>query len=393
MGEDQHIRQLFKKYIEGQCTRKEVEQLLSYFGNCGDDSEMMELISGEMHRDDKIEDAGILNSITQTAGQKIFARTKHRSLHLSTFAKVSIAAALLIGLAIFLILSSRVSRNVKKFSDGDISVLAGTDKAVLSLSDGRRIPLGKNAALTLAEENGTKITQEKDGKIIYQGSSGQVEKNLTNELEVPKGGQFSVTLSDGTKVWLNAGSTLKYPVNFAVRGNRTVQLTGEAYFEVAKDSSRPFVVNTQRQRIEVLGTHFNINSYSEEPKSITTLAEGSVRVRPLSGAMSSFVLKPGESAITDTKSTQVGKADMQTAMAWRKGMIYFRDAPLTEIMRQVSRWYNIEIDYNAKVPDRSFTGGIYRNADLSELLKILMLNDIHFTLTENQNNRKLIVKP
>lgn len=129
-----------------------------------------------MHRDDKIEDAGILNSITQSAGQKIFARTKHRSLHLSTFAKVSIAAAILLGLAIFLILSSRVSRNVKTFSDGDISVLAGTDKAVLSLSDGRRIPLGKNAALTLAVENGTKVTQEKDGKIIYQGSSGQVEK-------------------------------------------------------------------------------------------------------------------------------------------------------------------------------------------------------------------------
>lgn len=393
MEEDQHIRQLFEKYIAGQCTEKEVEQLLSYFGNCGDDSEMMELISREMHRDDKIEDAGILDSITQSAGQKIFASTKHRPLHLSTFAKVSIAAAILIGLAIFLMLSSRVSWNVKTYSDGDISVLAGTDKAVLSLSDGRRIPLGKNAALTIGEENGTKITQEKDGIITYQGSAGQVEKNLTNMLEIPKGGQFSVTLSDGTKVWLNAGSTLKYPVNFAVRGNRTVQLTGEAYFEVARDSSRPFVVNTQRQRIEVLGTHFNINSYSEEPKSITTLAEGSVRIQPLSGAMSPFMLKPGESAITDKKSTQVDKADMLTAMAWRKGMIYFRDAPLTEIMRQVSRWYDIEIDYNGKAPDRAFTGGIYRNADLSELLKILMLNGIHFTLTENQKGRKLIVKP
>lgn len=393
MGEDQHIRQLFKKYIEGHCTRTEVEQLLSYFGNCGDDSEMMELISGEMRRDDKIEDAVILDSITQSAGQKIFASTKHRPLHLSTFAKVSIAAAILIGLAIFLILSSRVSSNVKTFSDGDISVLAGTDKAVLSLSDGKRIPLGKNAALTLAEENGTKITQEKDGKIIYQGSSGQVEKNLTNVLEVPKGGQFSVTLSDGTKVWLNAGTTIKYPVKFAEKGNRMVHLSGEAYFEVSKDSSRPFVVKTERQSIEVLGTHFNINSYSEEPKSITTLAEGSVRISPLSGSRSAFVLKPGESATTDAKHTQVGKADMESAMAWRKGMIYFRDAPLTEIMRQVSRWYNIEIDYNGKVPDRSFTGGIYRNADLSELLKILMLNDIHFTLTENQNNRKLIVKP
>lgn len=212
-------------------------------------------------------------------------------------------------------------------------------------------------------------------------------------LEVPKGGQFSVTLSDGTKVWLNAGTTIKYPVKFAEKGNRMVQLSGEAYFEVSKDSSRPFVVKTERQSIEVLGTHFNINSYSEEPKSITTLAEGSVRISPLSGSRSAFVLKPGESATTDAKHTQVGKADMESAMAWRKGMIYFRDAPLTEIMRQVSRWYNIEIDYNGKVPDRSFTGGIYRNADLSELLKILMLNDIHFTLTENQNNRKLIVKP
>ncbi len=393
MEKDQHIRQLFEKYMSRSCTREELDQLLAYLDDSANDEELFALISAEMEKQtDYSEDEQIV-SIAQNAERRIFARTRSTPFYLSTFAKISIAAAILIGLATFLIISSRVNRNVKIFSDGDISVLAGTDKAVLSLSDGRKIALGKDAELSLAIENGISINQEKDGKITYQGSSQQDKKNLSNVLEVPKGGQFSVTLSDGTKVWLNAGSTLKYPVSFAVRGNRMVQLTGEAYFEVSKDSSRPFVVNTQRQRIEVLGTHFNINSYSEEPKSVTTLAEGSVRVRPLSGAMSSFVLKPGESAITDIKSTQVDKADMQTAMAWRKGMIYFRDAPLTEIMRQVSRWYNIEIDYNGKVPDRSFTGGIYRNADLSELLKILMLNDIHFTLTENQNNRKLIVKP
>lgn len=190
MEKDQHIRQLFEKYIARSCNSEELDQLLAYLDDDIYEEELLALISAEMERDAPSPSDPEVLSITQNAEQRIFERTRRRQFHLSTFAKIAIAAALLFGLAIFLILGSRTNRNVKTYSDGDISVLAGTDRAILSLSDGRKIALGKTANLNLAVEDGTRIVQGKNGQITYQGSSTEITGNAENQLEVPNGGSF-----------------------------------------------------------------------------------------------------------------------------------------------------------------------------------------------------------
>lgn len=389
MERDEPIRQLFEKYISGNYTEDELDQLLSCLDDTDGDAELRRLIYGEIQRDDQTEDDDLINAITQNAEQRIFARTRTKPFYRTAFFRIAVAAALLIGVAILLIISDRKKR-VEAVTDANISLAAGTERAILSLSDGRKVELGTAGNSEWADESGSTITQ-RNGEIIYGANTS--ENNASNQLEVPKGGQYAVTISDGSRIWLNAGSKLIYPVTFTGKKRREIQLYGEAYFEVAKDKAKPFIVRTERQTIEVLGTHFNINSYTDEPETITTLTEGSIRLIGAADKKQAFILRPGEMAATSKDHTTVGRADIESALAWQKGIFYFRNAPLSEILRQVSRWYDIEIDYRGQIQKRSFSCSVDRNADLSELLKILMLNDIHFTLVDNQKNRKLIVEP
>ncbi|WP_306565201.1 FecR family protein [Flavobacterium lindanitolerans] len=389
MNRDQHIRQLFERYISGKCTEAELDQLVSYLEDPDGDNELMELISAEMQRDDHTEDTEQVIAITQNAERHIFDRTRPKPFYQTTLFRIAIAALLLIGIAVLVIIGDK-KKQVEIIADAQISLPAGTDKAILSLSDGRKVELGNTANTDLAKESGSNIIQQ-DGEIIYNGN--KLESNATNQLEVPNGGKYSVTISDGTKIWLNAGSKIIYPVSFAGKSHREIVLYGEAYFEVAKDRAKPFIVRTERQKIEVLGTHFNINSYTDEPQAVTTLTEGSVRITETIGKQQAFTLRPGEMAATSQDQTKVGMADMESALAWQKDLFFFKKASLRNIMRQVARWYDVQVEFKGNVPERYFTGGVHRNANLSELLKILMLNDIHFTLMNNQKNRKLIVEP
>ncbi|WP_277014300.1 FecR family protein [Flavobacterium lindanitolerans] len=389
MEQDEPIRQLFEKYISGNYTEDELDQLLSYLDDTDGDTELRRLIDGEMQRNDKTEDDDLILSITQNAEQRIFARTRPKPFYQTAFFRIAVAAALLIGVAILLIIGDRKKR-IETFKNENISLAAGRERAILSLSNGRKVELGNAASSELADESGGTITQ-RNGEIVY--GANRLENNASNQLEVPKGGQYSVIISDGTKIWLNAGSKIIYPVTFAGKKQREIRLFGEAYFEVAKDRTKPFIVHTERQRIEVLGTHFNSNSYADEPEAITTLKEGSVKVTATIDKEKDFILKPGQMAATSKKQTSVRVADIESALAWQRGIFYFKNASIKTIMRQVSRWYDVEVQYKGDLPDRFFTGGVHRNANLSELLKILMLNDIHFTLVDDQKNRKLIVEP
>ncbi|WP_316835406.1 FecR family protein [Pedobacter nutrimenti] len=273
----------------------------------------------------------------------------------------------------------------------------GGNKAILTLGDGSAIPLSGSGKGQLAQESGVVIEKTEDGQIIYKVKYQALEGNTTqktvyNTIATPKGGQFQVSLPDGTRVWLNAASSLKYPVQFVAR-DRRVQLTGEAYFEVAKNKKKPFIVESKQQYVEVLGTHFNINSYEEEAVTKTTLFEGSVRVAGLSPTDRKVTtLKPGQQSVLTNDHIDITENNTDAALAWQKGLFSFTDADLKTIMTEFARWYNVEVVYVGKLPDQHFTGEISRKVSASAFLKILSNFHVKFNMNgDGKSQGKVII--
>jgi hypothetical protein len=269
-------------------------------------------------------------------------------------------------------------------------VLPGGNKATLTLANGKVIDLNDVKNGVLANQGQTVLKKDKDGRIIYENADGKTVDSaaIFNTINIPKGGQFQVVLSDGSKVWLNSASSLTFPTVFP-KNERKVTITGEAYFEVAKNKHVPFRVITGKQTVEVLGTHFNINGYADESAIKTTLVEGSVKV---SAEEQSAILKPQEqSAILNNKAGKISinTVDTDDVLAWTTGNFQFEKAEIPLIMRQASRWYNVDIKYEGEVPHRRFTGSISRNVNLSELLKILKYTGINFRIAD----KTIIVTP
>lgn len=271
------------------------------------------------------------------------------------------------------------------------AIQPGGNKAYLTLANGRRLVLTDAGNGALAKESGVQISKTADGQLIYTIADNQQKESSEayNTVETPRGGQYQIRLPDGTQVWLNSASTLKYPVCFTAKATREVKLQGEAYFEVAKNKNVPFIVDVQdKQRVKVLGTHFNIKAYIDEPALETTLLEGSVEV---SNTFQKNTLKPGQQAsLQDNKRFIISdNIDLNSVVAWKNGQILFADQDIKSIMRQVSRWYDIDVEYRGNIPERSFNGGFSKNSNLQEILKILELSHIHFKI----EGRKLIVTP
>lgn len=263
----------------------------------------------------------------------------------------------------------------------------GGNKAVLTLSDGSHIELDDLANGEIAKESGVQITKTADGRLLYTARPGLGHVKIGyNTIATPKGGQYRIALPDGSQVWLNAASSLKYPSAFTGK-ERNVTLTGEAYFEVAGNKNMPFMVKTRNQEVEVLGTHFNINAYEDESRVKTTLIEGSVKVKLPSN--NSTLLKPGEQSdvLTDIKVSQV---DASSVIDWKEGVFWFNDESIFSIMRQFSRWYNIEVEYRGDVSNIRFGGQVSRMRNLSQVLRIMELTrSVLFKVEGN----KIIVMP
>lgn len=263
---------------------------------------------------------------------------------------------------------------------------AGGNKATLTLANGSRIVLDDTGEGTVASQGGISIHKTNNGQLVYTitGNNQQTDTGY-NTIQTPNGGQYQVNLPDGSKVWLNAATSLTFPAAFGANG-RTVNLNGEAYFEVAAmPNAQPFTVKVNDLTVDVLGTQFNIMAYADEKNSHTTLLTGAVRVTK-GGA--GKVLQPGQQAIAGA-DLQVREADTEAAVAWKNGMTVFSNADIHSIMRQIARWYDVDIVYQGEIPQRLFTGKIPRHANVSKVLKILELSDIHFTI----DGRKIIVTP
>jgi transmembrane sensor len=271
-------------------------------------------------------------------------------------------------------------------------VKPGGNKAVLTLADGRRIDLGAAANGVVADQGNTRVAKLSDGQLAYNKEKTSDEKLPViayNSLSTPRAGQFTLQLPDGSRVWLNNASTIRYPVAFT-SPDRTVELAGEAYFEVAKDAGHPFRVKVQNGgTVDVLGTSFNIMAYSDEPTEHTTLIDGSIRVTE---NKQSALLRPAEQSALDAqgKLHVTSDVNVQEVIAWKNGFFHFDHASLQTTMRQLARWYDIDVVYEGRqFPDQAFNGRIQRDLPLKDVLHGLESDQVHFRL----DGRKLIVTP
>lgn len=263
----------------------------------------------------------------------------------------------------------------------------GGNKAILTLSDGSQLILDSLHNDSLIRDGNTSLTKT-DGQIEYAGNqSSQTDAVLYNTITTPNGGQYKVVLPDGSKVWLNASSSMKYPTSFAGR-ERKVEVTGEAYFEIVKVAGKSFIVTCKDLQTEVLGTAFNINAYDDEASTRVTLLEGSVKV--VSGT-ASIIMKPGQQAkaLGSELIELVPEPDTEEAVSWKDGKFYFKNASIEDIMRQVARWYDVKVEYEAKPRDH-FNAVIARDVPVSRLFELLQkTGEVNFTITD----KKIIVKP
>lgn len=264
--------------------------------------------------------------------------------------------------------------------------LPGSKGAVLTLSNGQQIILDSAGNGQLASQGGTTIIN-KNGEVVYDVKGADAGEVLYNTMSTAKGRQYQLILSDGTKVWLNSASSIRYPAAFAGKV-RSVSISGEAYFEVAKDKAKPFVVTVNNMEVKVLGTHFNINAYADEEAIKTTLLEGSVQV---SNAADVAMLVPGQQfRLYKTGAIQtISNADLEEAVAWKNGVFIFNNADIQAVMRQVARWFDLEVAYEGAIPKDSFGGKLPMDAKVSEVLAALQQTQVHFRI----EGKRLTVVP
>jgi hypothetical protein len=355
------IKDWSQKYISGELTKVEKETFEAWYREIGADFPMLP--------DDRI------NKLREEIFEKLPGHTRKKFPDAFLLAAAGIAVVMVsLILQVVFHKSDLVVKNIPR------DIPPGGNRAVLTLANGRQIDLAKAANGNLAVQAGLHIIKNGPGQVIYQ--DGQRKKQdgqpVYNTVSTPDGGIWQLGLPDGTKVWLNNSSALAYPATFAGAKQRTVELHGEAYFEVAKDKAHPFVVKSAEQEVRVFGTHFNIRAFKGDQVTQTTLLEGSVSVNSHDkpGAQ---VLKPGEQACFSHGLMTIGKVNINDAIAWKDGYFRFTDAPIEQVMRELSRWYGIEVRYEGPVPGENLNGKISRLKNISKVLAALeATKTVHF---------------
>jgi len=330
--------------------------------------------------------ANVFNSDTSVIHPR---RARVRRMSFSTIA----AAAIILmacSIALFLYLKPKTGTATNPAMLAKADILPGSNKAVLILGNHKKIVLNDGKKGEIARQNGMLVTQLKSGEVVYTAlnTTSQNAEAAYNTLETPKGGQFEVTLPDGTKVWLNAASSLRFPTAF-VGKERHVELTGEGYFEVAKNKNMPFTVLANGVNVKVLGTHFDVMAYADEPQVNTVLLEGSVLLQK---GDQSKILKPGELgiALKGSNNITVNTADLETAIAWKNGLFVFKDQDIKDIMRQAARWYDVDVAFVGDLKARNFGGKTSRYKNITDLLTNMQLTGaIHYKI----EGRRVIIMP
>ncbi len=393
------LEYLLQRYVDKTCTQEERAQLMQLLQHSDNDENLQQHIDQLIRERDARyvmpDDAAeaVLHTILQTGKAPVIPINHSGKRRFSMWPRIAVAAsiALLLSAAGWLWLNRTPSAGIVKIAPkpanaGDI--LPGGNKAVLTLDDGSTIMLDSTSNGIVAQQGGATILKRDNGQLAYDVLQKGFQKVLYNTLSTPRGGQYQLVLPDGSKVWLNSGSTIRYPTNFTGK-ERRIDLSGEAYFEVVKNAAMPFKVNVNgKTEVAVLGTHFNINSYTDEPAINTTLLEGSVRVTELE-THDTRLIAPGEQAqLKVNGQIYVNKnVNIEQVMAWKNGIFNFDDADLPTVLRQLSRWYDVDIVYEGTIPQREFGGKMQRDLNLSQILRILEKNNVHY----KTEKRKLII--
>ena len=385
------IRKLVKKYLHDTATKEETEKLFQWYRSEMNADSNWDLDAFEDEEDLKL---FILSKIDASDLIEKQAPVYRKFYYLVSAASLAIFMA--IGLYFFnnnnqtYVSPTSVKKVVKQKA---IDIQPGTNKAILTLSNGKKIILDDSQNEVVINDGAIKVHKNAKGIIEYtlnrlgkeQNEKTEVQTGY-NTIQTPIGGKFQLTLADGSKVWLNSASSLRFPVYFS-GDNRTVELKGEAYFEVAKSQNKKFTVRSGNQTVEVLGTHFNINAYSDEPVITTTLIEGAIRVVELN-TQKFQILKPGEQSKVHN-DIKIQKKDTQADIAWKDGYFYFENSSIETVMRQLGRWYGITARYESVLPQQHFEGAISTNLTLLEVLEILQKSNVHFSL----EGKEVVVMP
>ncbi|WCT14879.1 FecR family protein [Mucilaginibacter jinjuensis] len=384
IGKDEFIT-LYKKYLEGQCTPEEIKQLEAY----EDDMSMPDDSWGNDLGDRK----KLFNTLQHKLQESIgYEGGAHHTWYAGRWFSVAASVLILlsIGFGLWKVSENRVQQQpVYAMAQPSKKIVPGSDKAYLTMANGSVITLNGAANGTLAVQSGIKVDKVQEGLLKYTtDDNASSEQTAFNLITTPRGGKYQVELADGTRVWLNSATSLKYPASFTGK-ERRVELSGEAYFEVAKNPSKPFLVTVNGITVRVLGTHFNIMGYNDEKAVKTTLLEGSVK---LSYNAHEVLLKPGEQGLLNTSQTgfEVSNVDVDDVVAWKNGFFAFNNEDIQTIMKRISRWYDVDVVFPEQFKRKNFGGTVSCFDDVSQVLKSLELTgSVHFKI----EGRRIIVMP
>jgi transmembrane sensor len=387
-----HISELIAAYLREDISTSELEELNAWIAKS---EANLAFVAGLNKEKELSKQLKAFNEANETAvWDKTMSRLKQKPVvKRSLFSrfpvyKIAAAAIILVTLTFSLYLYKEKRKNSIVYAN---DIAPGKVGATLTLSNGKKIKLTESLNGEIAKESGISITKNAAGELIYfisneQNSSrpfgGDERSNSINTLSTAKGETYIIVLPDQSKVWMNAASSLTYSATLNDHGMRKVKLDGEAYFEVAKDKAHPFIVESNGQQVEVLGTHFNVNSYNDEESVKTTLIEGSVRVSSLRGMKQTQDIKPGQQAsLLAPGNVEVADIETELFTAWKDNKFIFDNSDIKSVMRIVQRWYNVDVVYLGQLPDDNFGGKVSRFDNVSSVLRILeSTGGVHFKI-------------
>lgn len=383
MYQKEVFKELMEQFISGNITPEGKIMLLTMLDN-PQYSEEVNTILRENY--DSVEIPEVSPELTQKFINELRSKMnsskvkKTSVVDLFNWRKIAVAASILVTISIgsVILFQNKDESHARVVLKTTHDKKPGKTGAILTLSNGSKIVLDSVGNGLLANQNNTSVSKNKGGLVYKAGDHAQI---VFNTMTTPRARQYNLELSDGTKVWLNASSSITFPTSFAAN-ERKVILTGEAYFEVAKDKKRPFRVLVNGLRINVLGTHFNVNAYDDEENIKTTLLEGSVLI---TDKTEKVLLKPGQQAKKQKSGAIIvnNNVNLEEVMGWKNGVFYFENANLQTVLRQISRWYDVDVVFEKGVPVRTFEGEMQRNLQLSQVIKILEKNKVHFKIEGN----------